>query len=213
MVSNKTKQAINYVNPYPSHDIFINKDTKHLNAVINYLEWAQAPIYYRSHEAENGPEGTTWWFTDAEKRLWQFEPEFEKDRSSGDAVRSARVSPQIWQTATVPKIWYPWFNQAASNLAPGNFLNPEYCNYIGQTIVNHRVITDLDLVQAPLEGVILENLPTLNQLRDEYVAKMIMARSTAECEAMYKEFLQMLERRANWSGMKAEWEKVYATGK
>jgi hypothetical protein len=42
---------------------------------------------------------------------------------------------------------------------------------------------------------------------------MIMAKDTAECEAMYKEFLQMLERRANWSGMKAEWERVYTAGK
>ncbi|MDR0637183.1 MAG: extracellular solute-binding protein [Treponema sp.] len=212
-VPNKPKQAINYINPYPSYDIFINKDTKHLNAVVNWLEWALEPIYYRQHEAENGPEGTTWWFTDAARRLWQFEPEFEKDRSSGDAVRSARVSPQIWQVATYAKDWYPWFTQAASNLAPGNFLTPEYCNYIGQNIVNHRTINNMDLVQAPLDGVIANNLPTLNQVRDEYTAKMIMAKTQAECEATYQEFLRMLETRANWSGMKAEWEKLYAASK
>jgi putative aldouronate transport system substrate-binding protein len=212
-VPNKTKQAINYVNPYPEYDIFINKDTKHLNAAIRYLEWALEPVYYRQHEAENGPEGTTWWFTDAEKRLWQFEPEFEKDRSSGDQVRSARASPQIWEVSTYAKDWYPWFNQAASNLAPGNFLTPKYCQYIGEKIVNHRTISNMDMVQAPLDGVISDNLPTLNQVRDEYTAKMIMAKTPAECETVYREFLRMLEVRANWSGMKTEWERIYAAMK
>jgi putative aldouronate transport system substrate-binding protein len=212
-VPNKTKQALSSINPYPYYDIFINKDTKHLNAVVNWLEWAQEPVYYRQHEAENGPEGTTWWFTDTKKQLWQFEPEFEKDRSSGDAVRQARVSPMIYQVSTYAKEWYPWFTQDVGNLAPGNFLLAEYCNYIGQNIVNHRVIKDLDLVQAPLDSVIADNLPTLDQVRDEYTAKMIMAPNTAAFDAAYREFLQMLETRAKWSSMKAEWEKLYAAAK
>jgi putative aldouronate transport system substrate-binding protein len=208
-VPNKTKQAVSYVNPYPGVDLFINKDTRRLNAIMHYLEWAQEPVYYRQHEVENGPEGTTWWFTDSERRLWQFEPEYEKDRSSGDAVRQARVYPGIWDVTTYAKSWYPWFNQAASNLAPGNFLLPKYCQLIGGEIVNHRTINNIDMVQAPLSGVIADNLPTLNQVRDEYTAKMIMAPNTAACEAAYREFLQMLQARANWSGMKAEWERLY----
>jgi hypothetical protein len=40
-----------------------------------------------------------------------------------------------------------------------------------------------------------------------------MARNTAACEAAYKEFLQMIEVRANWSGMKAEWERLYNSSK
>jgi putative aldouronate transport system substrate-binding protein len=209
-VPNKTKQAVSYVSPYPGVDIFINKDTKHLNAIMHYLEWAQEPVYYRQHEGENGPEGSTWWFTDTERRLWQFEPEFEKDRSSGDSVRAARVYVQMGQVTTFAKSWYPWFTQAASNLAPGNFLTPQYCQYIGEQIVNHRTISNLDMVQAPLDGIIADNLPTLNQVRDEYTAKMIMAKTQAECETVYREFLRMLETRANWSGMKAEWERLYA---
>jgi putative aldouronate transport system substrate-binding protein len=208
-VPNKTKRAVSYVNPYPSTDIFINRDTRRLNAVMHYLEWAQEPIYYRHHEAENGPEGTTWWFSDAERRLWQFEPEFEKDRSSGDAVRAARVYPGIYHVASHAKEWYPWFTQAVSNLAPGNFFLSKYCQYIGNEIVNHRTINAMDMVQAPLGGVIADNLPALNQVRNEYTAKMIMAPSTAACEAEYREFLRMLEARANWSGMKAEWERLY----
>jgi hypothetical protein len=71
----------------------------------------------------------------------------------------------------------------------------------------------MDMVQVPLNGVIMDNLATMNQVQDEYTAKMIMAKTPADCEAMYKEFLQMLERRANWSGMKAEWEKLYSAQK
>jgi putative aldouronate transport system substrate-binding protein len=212
-VPNKTKQAVSYVNPYPAFDIFINKDTKHLNAIMHYLEWAQEHVAIRQHEVLDGPEGTTWYFVDTGRRLWQFEPEFEKDRSSGDQVRQARVSPGIYQTATYSKSWYPWWNQAASNLAPGNFLTPQYCQYIGEQIVNHRTISNLDMVQAPLDGVITDNLPTLNQVRDEYTAKMIMAKTQAECETVYREFLRMLETRANWSGMKAEWERLYTSVK
>ncbi|MDR0387473.1 MAG: extracellular solute-binding protein [Treponema sp.] len=208
-VPNKTKQAVSYVSPYPSHDIFINKDTRRLNAIMHYLEWAQEPIYYRQHEVSEGPEGTTWWFTDAERRQWQFEPEYERDRNSGDAARAARVTPGLWQANTSSKEWYPWFTQAAGSAAPGNYLTPQYSQYIGNEIVNHRAINAMDMVQAPLGGVIVDNLPTLNQVRDEYTAKMIMAANTAACEAVYREFLQMLEARANWSGMKAEWERLY----
>jgi putative aldouronate transport system substrate-binding protein len=44
-VPGKTKQALSYVNPYPGQDIFIPNDTKHLNAVMNYLEWVREPLY------------------------------------------------------------------------------------------------------------------------------------------------------------------------
>jgi putative aldouronate transport system substrate-binding protein len=213
-VTGKTKQAVTYINPYPSHYIFISKDTKRLNAAVNYLEWAQEPVYYRQHEADNGPLGSTWWFTGDDKMEWQFEPGYETERQSGDAARAARVSPQLYMTASYAKEWYPWFYMKADAVAaPGNLFNPQYCNYIGQNIVNHRVINDMDLVQAPPDSVIASNLPTLNQIRDEYTAKMIMAKNPAECEAVYQEFLRMLETRANWSGMKAEWERLYRAAK
>jgi putative aldouronate transport system substrate-binding protein len=210
-VSGKTKQAVTNVNPYPSVDMFISKNTKHLNAVLHYLEWSHEPVYYRTHEVENGPVGTTWYFTDAEKKLWEFEPKFEADRSSGDEDRRYSTSPQIYQTGiTASGFWYPWFNQAPGNLAKGNFLLPEYCQYIGKNIVNQRLINDMDLIQASTDGVIAANLSNMNQVVDEYTAKMIMARSEADCAAAYREFLQMLELRAKWSDMKTEWERLYA---
>ncbi|MDR2135834.1 MAG: extracellular solute-binding protein [Treponema sp.] len=209
-VAGKSKQAVIYINPFPSHYIFISNDTRRLNAVTHYLEWAQEPVYYRQHEADNGPVGTTWWFTDDAKMQWQFETGYEQERQSGDATRTARMSPQLYMVSPYAKNWYPWFNMKADAVvAPGNLLNVKYCNYIGQEIVNHRVINNMDMVQAPPDGVIAQNLPTLNQVRDEYTAKMIMAKTQAECETVYREFLRMLETRANWSGMKAEWERLY----
>jgi hypothetical protein len=152
----------------------------------------------------------TWFFTDDEKRLWKFEAEFEKDRSSGDAARSAASSPQVAQTSVWLKNWDPWMTQDLGALAPGNFFLARYNMKIADEIRNHRVITTMDMVQPSPDSVIVMNLPTLNQVYDEYSAKMIMAKTPAECEAMYQEFLRMLESRARWSAMKAEWEKLYA---
>jgi putative aldouronate transport system substrate-binding protein len=204
-VPNKTKRAVRYVNPYPGTDIFISKNTKRLNAVANWIEWAQEPVYYRMHEVENGPEGTTWFFVDTTKQTWRFEAEFEKERNSGDSTRLARVYNPL-PVYTRNKTWYPWFHQDI----PLFWSIGKHSRDIASNIVNHRVINNMDLVQPPTDGVIAANLPTLNQVRDEYTAKMIMAKTPAECEAAYREFLRMLETRANWSGMKAEWEKLYS---
>ena len=87
---------------------------------------------------------------------------------------------------------------------------PKYATLIGDVIRNHRVISDIDLIRPDPDSVIVSNVPTMNQVYDEYSAKMIMAKTPAECEAMYQEFLRMLETRARWSSMKAEWEKLYA---
>jgi hypothetical protein len=92
----------------------------------------------------------------------------------------------------------------------GDSIQPRYSDYIRDTLKNHRIATPMDLVQPRPDGVIAANLPTMTQLYDEYTAKMVMARNTADCEAMYQEFLRMLETRARWSQMKAEWERLYA---
>ena len=212
-VPGKTKQFVQMVNGYPGYDLFINANTRRLNAVMNYLEWAQEHIYYRRHEVENGPLGTTWDFTDAQKILWQFEPVFGADRWSGDSTRSQSVSPQVWNPISYGKSWYPWDNVDPGNVAydpPGNRIITQHMAYIGDVLVNHRVATPMDLVQPPPDSIMVDNLPTLNQVYDEYSARMIMARNTAECESLYQEFLRMLETRARWSQMKAEWERLYA---
>jgi putative aldouronate transport system substrate-binding protein len=205
-VPDKTKQAISFVNPYPSMDIFIKKDTMRLNAAVNYIEWAQEPVYYRMHEVENGPLGTTWNFVDEAKRIWRFEPEYNADRMSGDQVRFSRVYNPV-NVFSRNKTWYPWYNRQTDTRA----FHSVFTQHIASNIKNHRVISNMDLVQAPTDGVIMANLPTLNQVRDEYTAKMIMAKTQTDCETMYREFLRMLETRAKWSAMKAEWEKLYAT--
>ena len=51
--------------------------------------------------------------------------------------------------------------------------------------------------------------PTLTQIKDEYGAKLLLAKDDAEFEAMWKEFRDTLETKGHWTELKDEWYTLY----
>lgn len=204
------KGYTSYVNPNPGYMVFINKDTKHLNAVLNWLEWCNEKDPYRQQEINEGPRGVNWDFVEGEgEGTWDFTPEYKAERDSGDSSRVNACTPQLWQFCTYSNSWYPWFTQSNGSNKKGAALTSEYCKKIGSEIVNHRPITDLDQVKVDVNSVISENLDSMKAVVDEYTAKMIMADSDENFEKYYTEFLKQLDLQASWTEMKEEWVKLY----
>ncbi len=213
-VSNPQIQGVeraytSYVNPNPGYMVYINKDTKHLNAVLNFLEWANDPSPYRGQEVNEGPEGVLWDFVDKETGAWDFEAAYKTERDSGDSARVAACTHQLWQFASYSNQWYAWWNQDTKGNKAGGGLVSKWCKYISSEIVNHRAINSMDSVRADVDSVIATNLEALNNVVDEYSAKMIMADSESKFEDVYKEFQKQMELRAHWSEMKTEWLSLY----
>jgi putative aldouronate transport system substrate-binding protein len=209
-VPGKTAQAVSFVNPYPTQEMFISKDTKHLNAVVNYIEWAHENVSYRQQEVSEGPVGILWNWTDNKHQMWTFTDDYAKYRNSADQDMSAQASPQLWETGSYSKDWYPWFNNYQAGQPEIARSSSTFSKYIANNIKDYRLIRNEDTVQAPQDSVIADNLPTLNDVIDEYTAKMIMAKDDADFETQYADYMSALESRAKWTEMKANWETLYA---
>lgn len=206
------KGYTSYVNPNPGYMVFINKDTKHLNAVLNWLEWCNEQDPYRQQEINEGPRGVNWDFVEgAEEGTWDFEASYKAERDSGDSSRVNACTPQLWQFCTYSNLWYPWFTQSNGSNLSGAALTSKYCKYIGSEIINHRPIKELDQVKVDVDSVISENIDSMNAVINQYTAKMIMAKSDDDFEKYYQEFQKQLDLQANWSGMKEEWMSLYKT--
>ena len=201
------KAYTSYVDPNPQNMIFINKDTKNLNAVLNFLNWANEAEPIRQQELNEGPVGTYWDFTTDMK--WKFDDDYEVERNSGDQARVDACTPQLYQFAAYSNQWYPWFEQDLDVITLGQELVQKYCIEVGEKLVNHRSITDLDKVKLNSESVVSENLEALNAVVKEYTAKMIMAKTDAEFEDAYDAFLKQIDLRADWNAMKEEWLEAY----
>lgn len=207
-VDGVSKGYTSYVNPNPQNMIFINNDTEHLNAVLNFLNWCNEPSPIRQQEINEGPIGVYWDYTDGDK--WAFTDEaYSEERNSGDQARVDACTPQLYQFAGYSNEWYPWFEQDLDVITTGQSLIQKYCAYVGDEIVNHRAITEYDQVKLGAESVLSENLASMNAVVAEYTAKMIMAESDEKFEEAYKAFLEQLELRADWSKMKDEWLTAY----
>jgi putative aldouronate transport system substrate-binding protein len=198
-----------YTNPNPGFMVFINKDTKHLNAALNFLEWVNEPSPYKGQEVNEGPEGILWHFTDKDTGSWDFEESYKVERDSGDSARVAACTHQLWQFASYSNQWYAWWNQDSSGNKAGAGLVSKWCKYISSELDNNRTISDMDTVKVDTESVIATNLESLNNVVDEYTAKLIMADSDQKFEDVYTEFQKQLELRAHWSDMKEEWNRLY----
>ncbi len=208
-VSGVTSGSTSYVNPNPQYMVYINKDTQHLNAALNFLEWVNDPSPYRQQEISEGPVGEYWYFTDEATGTWDFEASYKEERDSGDSARVAAVTPQLWQFACYSNAWYPWWNQNQEGATVGAGLTSKYCKVCNSEIINFRNIADYDNVKVDVDSVISENLASLKAVVDEYTAKMVMAGSDAEFEDCYNEFQERLDLVASWSEMKAEWMSLY----
>lgn len=208
-VQGTEKAYTSYVNPNPGYMVYINKDTDNLNAVLNFLEWVNEPSPYRGQEVNEGPQGVLWDFTDESTGAWDFEANYKVERDSGDSTRVAACTHQLWEFASYSNKWYAWWNQDTKGNKAGAGLVSKWCKYISTEIVNHRPINDMDSVKVDVDGVIATNLESLNNVVDEYSAKLIMADSDEKFESVYKEFQEQLDLRAHWSDMKNEWLKLY----
>lgn len=195
------------VDPYPKYMILINKDTKHLNAVLNFLDWCAEPNPIRQQEVNDGPEGVLWYFTDDTRTTWKYTEEYDKARAS-----MITGTPELWWLSNYRNEWYPWWNSEA--------VDPRYkderlptdtkaCQYIAENIVNHRIVGNIDLVKLDPESKYAQNRENLNAVEKEYQAKMLMAQTDAEFEAAYNEMRTQLETRAHWSELKQEWIEAY----
>lgn len=198
-----------FTNPNPGYMVYINKDTEHLNAVLNFLEWVNEASPYRGQEMNEGPQGVLWDFLDGSGGNWDFDIDYKVERDSGDSARVAACTHQLWQFAGYSNQWYAWWNQSSSDNKEGAGLVSKWCKYISGNIVNHRAITDMDSVKVDVEGTIARNIDSMNNVVDEYSAKLIMADSEQKFEDTYNEFMEQLELRAHWSDMKDEWLELY----
>ncbi|MDI6619676.1 MAG: extracellular solute-binding protein [Clostridiales bacterium] len=203
--------AVQYVNPYPGFTTFISKNTKHINAIMHFLDWCNEAKPERQQEVNEGPLGTTWNWTDASKPLstWDFNADYKADRDSGDQAKVDKCTPQLYGLASYSSKWYPWFTEAQENNKKGATLIYQYCQEIGNGFGISRVMHVYDAVQSKSGGAIEKNLALLNNVVKEYSAKMTMAKSDADFEAAYNEFKTQLETRAHWSDMKKEWQSSY----
>ncbi len=208
-VEGVTSGSTSYVNPNPQYMVYINKDTKHVNAALNFLEWVNDPSPYRQQEISEGPVDTNWYFTDEASGTWDFEESYKEERDSGDSARVAAVTPQLWQFASYSNAWYPWWNQNQTGATVGAGLTSKYCKVCNSEVINFRSITDYDNVKVDVDSVISENLASLKSVVDEYTAKMVMADSDEKFEEYYTEFQKRLDLVANWSEMKDEWMTLY----
>lgn len=156
-----------------------------------------------------GPKGVYWDITDEENNKWSFEESYGEERNSGNQARVDACTPQLYEFASYSNSWYPWFEQDLSVITKSQTLLQSECTYIGSEIVNHRSIEDYDMVKLGRDSQLIENLANLEAVEDEYTAKMIMAESDEAFEKVYETFLQQLEARANWSGIKEEWLAAY----
>jgi hypothetical protein len=208
-VQDVEKAYTTYVNPNPGYMVYINKDTKHLNAALKFLDWANDPSPYRGQEVNEGPEGVLWKFVDKDAGTWDFEENYKKERDSGDSARVAACTHQLWQFAGYSNKWYAWWNQNIGTSKAGAGLVSKWCKYISSEVVNHRSINDMDSVKADVDSVITKNLESLHNVVNEYSAKLIMADSDEKFDKIYNGYKEQLELRAHWSEMKAEWFKLY----
>ena len=211
VVEGVEKGHTSYVNPNPGYMIFINKDTEHLNAVLNFLNWVNEPDPYRGHEFSEGPRGVYWDIVDESTGAWKITDEaYESIRNSGDVAQKATATPELWQLTPYSKEWYPWWNVYVEpeDRTMGDMLNV-WCDYIGKELGNHRVVTDADQVKVTAESVIAQNITSMGAVVSEYNAKMIMAESDEKFEQFYEEFLKQMNSRAKWDKMKEEWNSLY----
>lgn len=206
-VEGVTKGVTQSVNPYPQYRVYINKDTEHLNAVLNFLNWCADPNPVRQQEVNDGPENVNWHFTDDTRTTWEYTPEYEEARET-----KITGTPELWWLSNYSKEWYPWWNQKSTDERyndPDRPTTSKACKYIAENIVNHRIIQNIDMVKLGTDSKFAEYRENLSAVVEEYQAKMLLAQSDDEFESIYKEFHEQLENRAHWSELKEEWEAAY----
>jgi putative aldouronate transport system substrate-binding protein len=194
------------VNPYPANDVYINKDTKNLEAILTFFDYTLQQKPEQQQVVNEGPAGAFWDWVDQPLGKWVYTDEKYKElHDSGDQAKKASTTPELYTTSSYSNDWYPWWNYGVTD-PKGRFKTIEFTETIGK-MGGTRIAEDYDMVKAKPGGLWEKYLPELENVRKEYKAKLMMAKDDALFEQTWTEFQGALEKRAHWSELKQEWHE------
>lgn len=200
------KPGVQYIiNPYPKSAAYISKNTKNLDAILAFMDWALEPVPERHFELNEGLEGINWHWADKPYGAWEFEPAYEEARNN-PATRTA-LQPEMYMLGTLSREWYPWWTKKQPADAAQYVhvrINSEVFGY-----GTHATIHSWDFVKAEPGSKWDKYGATLSQVGTESTAKLLLSKSENEFEANWTEFLNSLETKAHWSELKEEWYALY----
>ncbi|MBB3125357.1 hypothetical protein FHS19_000011 [Paenibacillus rhizosphaerae] len=195
------------INPYPQFDTYISKNTKNLDAILKFYDYAlnQEPDWM--HVINEGPSGKYWDWVNEPLGKWKFiDPQYNELRNSGDNAKVAQLTPQLAQITARSKEWYPWWNQVIEK--EGDEKPVVFSQQISK-FGAVKVAENQDMVTAKVDGVWEKYASELEVVYKEYRAKLLMAENDAQFEKTWNEFTSALEKRAHWSELKQEWNELY----
>lgn len=196
------------VNPYPGYDVYINKNTKNLEAILTFFDYSLQPKAEQQQVINEGPAGLYWDWIDAPLGKWKYiDEQYSTARNSGDVAQKSTVTPELYMISSYNNDWYPWWNFGEAD-KQGSFKTQQFTQAIGQ-MGGVRSAHTHDMVTAKPGGLWEKYAPELENLRKEYRAKLIMAKDEAQFEEAWQQFRDALEKRAHWSELKEEWHESY----
>ncbi|MFE4710595.1 MULTISPECIES: hypothetical protein [unclassified Paenibacillus] len=194
------------INPYPANDVYINKNTKNLDAILSFFDYTLQQKPEQQQVANEGPAGVFWDWVDQPLGKWVYtDAKYKELHDSGDSAKKASTTPELYATSSYSNKWYPWWNYGVTD-PKGRLKTIEFTESIGK-MGGARVAEDYDMVKAKPGGLWEKYLPELENVRKEYKAKLIMAKDEAGFEQAWTEFQGALEKRAHWSELKNEWHE------
>ncbi|MFD0671104.1 hypothetical protein [Cohnella sp. GCM10027633] len=195
------------VSPFPGYDVYINKETKNLEAILKFLDYSLQPKAEMQQVINEGPAGVYWDWIDQPLGKWKYiDEKYSGPRNSGDPAQKSTVTPELYQLSSYSNEWYPWWNNEVS--VAGAAKNHEFTKTIGG-MGAVRTAHLYDTVKAKAGGAWEKYGPELENLRKSYRAKLIMAKNDEQFESAWKSFTDELEKRAHWSELKQEWQASY----
>ena len=202
-VKNPGEQFV--INPYPKHSAYISKDTKNLDAVLAFMDWALEQKPERNFELNEGLEGINWKWTDKEYGSWEFDSAYAEARNN--PATKANLQPELYMLGCMSNQWYPWWTQKQAEDA-GQLINVQQNEEIFKYGTNGEVHA-WDNVHSTKGSKWEKYGPTVDQIVQESSAKLLLAPSDAEFEAAWKNFTGDLETKGHWSELKSEWLELY----
>jgi putative aldouronate transport system substrate-binding protein len=197
------------VNPFPGDDVYISKNTKNLNAILKFLDYTLTPNAEQQHVSNDGPVGVNWDWVDEPLGKWKYiNPEYQALITSGDTVKMASAASGMYYMSSYSNEWYPWWNLEVMS-PKGRQKTIDFSQEIGK-MGAVRVAEPQDMVKAKVGGLWEKYLPELENVRKEYKAKLLMAKTDNEFEKVWTDFQGALEKRAHWSELKKEWHETLA---
>jgi putative aldouronate transport system substrate-binding protein len=197
------------INPFPGNDVYISKKTKNLNPILDFLDFTLTPNAEQQHVSNDGPVGLFWDWVDKPLGKWKYiNPEYQALITSGDTVKMASAATGMYYMASYSNEWYPWWSLEVMS-PKGRQKTIDFSKEIGK-MGAVRVAEPQDMVKAKVGGLWEKYLPELENVRKEYKAKLLMAKTDNEFEQVWTDFQGALEKRAHWNELKKEWHETLA---